>query len=305
MRKILIMTILLISLFTSGCGFFETELQEIEDEITLTIKEDFVEYLGYEKENIPTYTFKFDGKINITLRNTGPNEIIFSGNDDFRISNMVEEFLKYHEENGIISYRTLNVQKKYETHLNKRTVLEDGTVKTERVYLKVTDGDLYNEIAYITLENGLQLTMNFCRFEGEIDGVKKTYYAWQYSESIRMILYYPLMVVNDKNGERKILIVALPNKVINKIEPRYDLKGLMTKDTYLDSSYYTYPYPDFDEETSSSDYDATESIENIKNYYIDKFNGRYEGEDFVYTYLGYDFKVTFEKTSFIITYIPR
>lgn len=303
MRKILIMTILLISLFTSGCGFFETELQEIEDEITLTIKEDFVEYLGYEKENIPTYTFKFDGKINITLRNTGPNEIIFSGNDDFRISNMVEEFLKYHEENGIISYRTLNVQKKYETHLNKRTVLEDGTVKTERVYLKVTDGDLYNEIAYITLENGLQLTMNFCRFEGEIDGVKKTYYAWQYSESIRMILYYPLMVVNDKNGERKILIVALPNKVINKIEPRYDVKGLMTKDTYLDSSYYTYPYPDFDEETSSSDYDATESIENIKNYYIDKFNGRYEGEDFVYTYLGYDFKVEFLKTHFVITYI--
>ena len=60
------------------------------------------------------------------------------------ISEMVEEFLKYHEENGIISYRTLNVQKKYETHLNKRTILENGTVKTERVYLKVTDGDLHN-----------------------------------------------------------------------------------------------------------------------------------------------------------------
>lgn len=305
MKKWLMLLIVMISLFVSSCGFFETELREIEDEITLSIKEDFIEYLGYEEKDIPTYTFEFEGKINITLRNTGPNEIIFSGNDDFRISEMVEEFLKYHEENGIISYRTLNVQKKYETHLNKRTVLDDGTVKTERVYLKVTDGDLHNEIAYITLDNGLQLTMNFCRFEGEINGVKKTYYAWQYSESIRLILYYPLMVVDDKNVERKILIVALPNKVINKIEPRYDVKGLMTKDTYLDSSYYTYPYPDYDEETSSSDYDPSDSINNIKNYYIERYNGRYEGEDFVYTYLGYDFKVEFYNTNFVITFIAR
>ena len=46
-------------------------------------------------------------------------------------------------------------------------------------------------------------------------------------------------------------------------------------------------------------------LANIKNYYIERYNGRYEGEDFVYTYLGYDFKVEFYNTNFVITFIAR
>ena len=44
MKKWLMLLIVLVSLFVSSCGFFETELREIEDEITLSIKEDFIEY---------------------------------------------------------------------------------------------------------------------------------------------------------------------------------------------------------------------------------------------------------------------
>lgn len=312
MRKICTLILVIIVTFLFGCGgcscknYFTTELKEIENEVTLSIKEDYIPYLGYQENDIPIYTFKFEGKINTALRTTGPHEVVFTGNDDFRISEMVKELLKYHEENGIISYRSLGITKKYETHLNKKTIDSDGNEKTEKVYLKVIDGNMYDEIAYITLDNGLQLTINYRRFdvEGE-NGETITYYGWQYTESIRMILYYPLMVVEELNGEKKILIVALPNAVINKIETRYDVEGLMTKDTYLDSSYYTYPYPDYDSETSGSDYDATNSINSIKEYYTKFYNGRIENDEFVYTYLGYDFKVTFEKTSFIITYIPR
>ena len=44
------------------------------------------------------------------------------------------------------------------------------------------------------------------------------------------------------------------------------------------------------------------SQKNYLNYYIDNFNGRYINDDFVYTYLGYDFKVVFNESNFIISF---
>lgn len=306
MKKVFLVIFACVSLFLCSCKMFETETVEIENEVKLIIKENYIPYLGYDEEDIPTYTFKFDGKLNVALRTTGPHEIVFTNNDDFVVSEIVEELLSYYEENGIISYRYLGKTQKYETHMNKKTVLDDGTIKSEKVYLKVIDGDMSNEIAYITLDNGLQLTINYLRFNVEQkDGSIKTYYSWQYSESIRMILYYPLMVVKDKNGEKKILIVALPNGVINKIETRLDVEGLMEKDTYLDSSWYTYPYADYDEETSGKNYDNSASVASIKEYYINNFNGYMEDDKLIYSYLGYDFSVEFNKTHFTITYIEK
>ncbi len=88
--------------------------------------------------------------------------------------------------------------------MNKKVTLDDGTIKSEKVYLKVIDGNMSNEIAYITLDNGLQLTINYLKFQVEQEDKSiKTYYSWQYSESIRMILYYPLMVVKDKDENKK------------------------------------------------------------------------------------------------------
>ena len=157
-----------------------------------------------------------------------------------------------------------------------------------------------NEIAYITLDNGLQLTINYLKFQVEQEDKSiKTYYSWQYSESIRMILYYPLMV--DEN--KKILIVALPNATINKIEPRLDVNGLMKKDSYLDSSYYTYPYSDYDSELSGKDYDNSKIVSSIKDYYIKFYNGYMENDKLIYTYLGYTFSVEFNKTTFTISYV--
>lgn len=306
-NKLLLSLLLFVLIVLSGCGcnFFKTEVYECEGEKLLHIKDEFYDYMPYEEEDVPNYTFKFDGKLNFTVNTTGPNEIVFSNNDDFKVSSIIEEFLKYYQENGIISFREINITKKYETHLNKKTVDDSGKVTNERVYFKVTDGDLHNMIAYITLPNGLQLTVNYCMFEGTNEGVTKTYYTWQYTESIRMSLYYPLMVA-EIDGVRKLLIVALPNGVINKIEPRYDPKGLVTKDTYLEESFYTYPYRDYDESTSSSDYSNTQSVNEIKDYYVTNFNGYFDSDGYLYyNYLGYNFKVIFGSTHFVIKYNGR
>ncbi len=301
--KILLLVLFSLSLFLlSSCKMFETETYECNDEIELHIKDEFYEYMPYAKEDVPTYTYQFGGKLNFTVNTTGPNEIVFSNNDDFIVSEKIREFLSYFDQNGIISYREVSVTKKYETHLNKKTIDDNGKIKNERVYFKVTDGDLHNMIAYITLPNGLQLTINYCTFEGENEGIKRIYYAWEYTQSIRMSLYYPLMVV-DLNGARRILIVALPNGVINKVEPRYDPKGLTSKDVYLEDSFYTYPYSDYNEDEPKG-YDNSNSVALIRDYYIDNFNGHLDSEGHLYyTYLGYDFMVTFGDTHFKISFI--
>ena len=288
----------------SGCNFFTTEVYECTDSIELHIKDEFYEYMPYDKASVPSYIYSFGGKLNFTVNTTGPNEIVFSNNDDFIVSDKLKELFTYFEENGIITYRETSITKKYETHMNKKVITADGKIKNERVYFKVTDGDLHNMIAYITLPNGLQLTLNYCMFEGENEGVKRIYYTWEYTQSIRMSLYYPLMVV-DLDGARRILIVALPNGVINKVEPRYDPNGLVTKDTYLDESFYTYPYSDYNEDEPSG-YDNTESVNSIKDYYITNFNGYLDSENHLfYYYLGYKFQVTFGKTHFVIKFIGK
>ena len=72
----------------------------------------------------------------------------------------------------------------------------------EKVYLKVKDEKVYNEIAHILLDDGLILSINYARF---IDSDNVTYYKWQTTESIRMVLHYPFMITNKTD--------KVPNKI--------------------------------------------------------------------------------------------
>lgn len=303
-KGLLSLLMLLMVPFLSGCfGIFNTDLVSLEDEILLTIKQNFVEYLPYDKEDIPNYTLKFPGlSVNMTLQRTGENEIIFSGNDDFVVSEIIANLLAEYEAKNRISYRLITEETRRETHLNRHFIGKDGKPDSEKVYLKVKDEVIYNKIAYMTLENGLQLTLNFRTFTSIEGATTKRYYSWQYTESMRLILYYPLMIIKNKDNTKSILIIALPNAIINKIETRYEPTGLLEKDDYLDAKYYTYEYSDYDVETSGSKYDNAVQVALTKAYYKENFNGREVDDTFYYDYLGYTFKVTFQKTNFTITY---
>lgn len=303
-KGLLSLLMLLLVPFLSGCfGIFNTDLVSLDDEILLTIKQNFVEYLPYEKEDIPNYTLKFPGlSVNMTLQRTGENEIIFSGNDDFVVSEIIANLLAEYEAKNRISYRLITEETRRETHLNRHFIGKDGKPDSEKVYLKVKDEVIYNKIAYMTLENGLQLTLNFRTFTSTEGEVTKQYYSWQYTESMRLILYYPLMIIKNSDKTKSVLIIALPNAIINKIETRYEPSGLLEKDEYLDAKYYTYEYSDYDVETSGSKYDNTAQVALIKAYYKENFNGREVADTFFYDYLGYTFAVTFQKNDFTITY---
>ena len=282
---LLLLSVLLV-IVLSSCNLFKTELVSYENEITLSYDSDLSGHLAYDEATLPSYTIKFSGKVNITKQRTGEYECIFSGNDDFFVSKIVEAIIEEYKTKERVSFYTSKIEETNETWMNRRDEEVD-----EKVYIKVKDGKIYNELAYITLENGLQLTINYARFVDSETNL--TYYRWQKTQSIRIFLHYPLMVI-DKDDERKFVFIAVPNQVRLKFDTTTkQIKDLLAKDKFTTSEWYTYDY----QHSYSEDYD------NYLNYYKDNFNGRFDGDDFVYDYLGYTFKVAFNESNFVISYV--
>lgn len=297
--------LIILCLFITSCGFFKTELVEHEGQIHFEINEQYLPYMPYD--TIPSYDLKLPQgkKINTTKYRSDVNEVIFSGNDDFVVSEMLSELFAEYKEKGRLSTKIISTESRFETHLNQTVVKENGAIESERAYLKVKDAKIYNEIAYITLENGLQLTTSYARFEVETEAGIKTYYTWQYSESIRMILYFPLMVVQNSDQTKNILIIPLPNGVINTIETRYEAAGLIKNDDFLKESYYTYEYADYNKADTSAKYDNTNAVASMREYYNTNYKGREVDGKYMFTYLGFDFMIEFGNKEFIIRYIEK
>ena len=283
-------TITLLLLFSlvvvlSSCSLFKTEVVAYENEITLSYDSDLNGHLAYSNIDIPTYTIKFEGKLNITKQRTGEYECIFSNNDDFKVSKVIGEILAEYEEKGRVSYYKQSLEETNETWMNRRDEEVD-----EKAYIKVKDGIITNEIAYITLESGLQLTINYAKFVDSDTNI--TYYRWQKSQSIRIFLHYPLMVI-DQDDERKFVFIAVPNQVRLKFDTTTkQIKDLLSKDKFTTSEWYTYDY----QHNYNEDYD------NYVKYYQDNFNGRIENEEFLFDYLGYTFKIDFNEENFVISF---
>ena len=91
MKKIIVVILLgFLSLGLLSCKMFKTEVVSYENEIKLTYDSDLSGHLAYDEETLPSYTIKFSGKVNITKQRTGEYECIFSQNDDFFVSKIIE-----------------------------------------------------------------------------------------------------------------------------------------------------------------------------------------------------------------------
>lgn len=286
MKKNLMLVLLFNLLFLTGCSWkeiFSFSVVPMTDGILLTYDQEIKEYLAYTDIELPSYKIEFQGTLNITENRQGEFECIFAKNDDFTVSRLIQGIIEEYSGKNRVVFNEISVDDEMETWMNLRNETKD-----EKIYLQVKDGKIYNEHAYIILENGLRLTMNYARFTDKDNNV---YYRWQKTESIRLVLHYPLMVIKQ-GEEKKFVFLALPNAVFTKFDTTTKtIKDLLSKDKFLEAEWYTYEYVNSYEE----DY------QNYLNYYIDNFNGRYINDDFVYTYLGYDFKVVFNESNFIIS----
>ena len=204
MKKIFLLIILLFSLFLAGCGSFGNVVEPRENSITLAFDDD---YSSFFEEELPSFTFNFNGTLNVISNNPNKFYVQFSNNEDKILSDALNElFTKYKDRMHV------ELVKKYES-VDKAlfsTLNEYGTVINQ----EYTPDDYaeYDEIAFIDLENGLKLKIEYRRFiyNGE------NYYTWSYRTPLSMVLVYPFMVLQGEQTNRFVLI-NLPTKVAPNI----------------------------------------------------------------------------------------
>lgn len=279
-RNLIVMLLLIMSLLLVGCN--ETEAND--GSVTLSLTNSYQEYIDYD--NIPSFTLEFDGTLNTISTVTKSYYTVFSGNDDIILSNALTKLFNQYGDK--IIYEIVNED---EVETRYFSTIENGKVKN--ISMTCDDNKVYDEIAYIPLDNGLKLTIDYCRFVSE--GV--TYYTWRYSQSIALYLYYPVMKI--KNNEKvELVLLTLPNAISIHISPELKLANIISKDEYLESSYYSFEYygEDTDELSTKKEY--------VWNYYED-YNLSERADEFTFDYLNNTFKCNLYETGFTITWLSR
>jgi len=282
MKKLLTIIIIMFCITLNACKF---ETTKHENEITFYVEEDYKEH--FLNEILPIFNFEFEGELNTSL--DYPNFKSFSRNDDFYLSDiLIGLFSKY--ESNMATILT-SITHSYSTKMNKNI---EGELKS--VDLIVEEGRIYNQTSYISLENGLKLSIEYRYFKSE----GKSYYAWQYRTPINIMLHYPFIVV-EINQIRKFVLITLPLGVTYTIgvsSRGASISTLLRDKKYIEEKTYFYSFPYLNDGIHDN-LSREDRIELIKEYYTDY--GYYENEGKGYfSYLGYLFRITYLDYGFTI-----
>lgn len=305
MKKILLLALLICTLFMTGCGgLFESNVVPNEESITLRLDDDFSSVI---EGDLPTFTFNFEGSLN-TVKNVNKSfYTVFANNEDKVLSDALTKLFEQYKDRMYVE--TIGSQSVNTTLFS--TLNEFGAVVNEEY--TPDDYMVYEETAYISLENGLKLTVDYRRFvyNGE------NYYTWRYTNSITMYLYYPMMAL--ENGlTNKLVLISLPNRVTFSVGPSLKLESILNGVTYIDDEdcmYYTFNYVNLKVEKEEDLLKAQQQY--VIDYYVNELNGEYneyeevvEGEKVIrkeiqYSYLGNDFIVKLYDKNFKMNYVGK
>lgn len=279
-RKILLVIVLVFSsLLLVGCN----ETIPNENSVTLYLADSYKDMI--KDTEVPSFTLNFKGNLNTIANVNKTYYTVFSNNDDIILSDAISELLAEYE--GRVEYVIVNED---EVAQRKFSVIENGVLKN--IDMKCDDNKVYDEVAYIDLENGLKLTIDYCRFVS--DG--KTYYTWRYSRSIAMYLYYPLMKINN-NSNIELVLLTLPNKVKLHVGPELKLINILDKDEYFEKGMYTFEYQSGETEEEKKAY--------VINYYQGYKYNKIDDNSFTFEYLNNKFKVELQENTFSIEWMER
>lgn len=286
MKKILVGILLCFVLLLTGCS---NELKSNPNGVKLYLNDEIIKYMPYEKDVVPFFVFSEGMNLNTIKYSRFTFQEILSGNDDFIVSDAISDLLNEYQDN---IYTKIDTQTISSTTRMNRIKIVNGKPKVIKEKLPVdevfTSDDkkqkvVYDEVAFVLLENGLQLSIEYRRFNSN----GKTYYAWRYTRSITLYLHYPLMVYKNEEGKNRLIILPLPNYTKYSVGPQLALKSLIEEDTYLKESYYNFSF-----EPNRKD--------DIINFYIERYNGVADNNKITCTYLGIDFIITFDENTFKI-----
>ncbi|HPV55257.1 MAG TPA: membrane lipoprotein lipid attachment site-containing protein [Bacilli bacterium] len=291
---------ILASLLLTGCkcSFLEQEVIAHEGRLELKMPEEYYDYLDYNESDIPNFVWNFEGSINTAKTNLKSNEVMFHSNDDIKLSKLIKDLLDSYRENNRLTVLTVKEEKEHETFLNSQV---NG--KWEKVFFRPENQVMYNEVAYISLENGLKLSLDYRRFGAKDENdVIQTYYAWQYTQGIRMILHYPFQVIK-KGEDKKLVLLSLYDQTKYTIGTHNSLKAILKDDKYLnDEGFRKFFYPEYDEKKGMTEEELAMNIQIVKDYYVNGFNGQ-DGSNFTFEYLGKKFEIKFTESCYFIKYL--
>jgi len=290
MKKILIIILLLV-ITLSGC--FKNTNIEHNGSLTLSIRDEYAEQMHYDE--LPIFTFEFEGTIYTSDNTPQPYYVIFRGNNDFHLSEQISKlFDKYADRMEVVVIET---KESTTERLNNRD--EEGEAIPE--FLATDDGKRYYEVAFIELENGMKLSLDYRRF---VSG-GKNYYVWRYESNISMTLYYPLMVV-ENFGEKEIVLLTIPNRISYQVGPQLKIVNIMKDPDYLLDAKYTLSYELYSPQEDAIDNRTTaEKQQYVIDYYINDCGGEFVSEDIYFTYLGNNFSVVLLEDYFTIRYMGK
>lgn len=284
MKKLLLLILLIVMGFTlSGC--LGNKVIPNEGKIELYLDPSFQEYMHYEE--VPSFTLEFLGTIYTIEHVPSTNYTIFASNDDFILSEILLDLFEEYQD--AIEFEIASTERAATTRMNAR----DENNKAIPTTLVVDDEQLIYEVAYISLENGLKLSLDYRRFVSE----GKTYIAWRYTSNISMFLYFPLMVA-EIDGTKELLLLALPSRIAFQVGPQLKLDNLMRRSDYLQDTKYSFGY--------RSDQDTIEAQQNyVKAYYIDNHQGNMQGDMLHFHYLDVEYAVEFFDNVFTIHFVGK
>ncbi len=294
-KILIVVSTLLLTITLTGCS---NKVVPNENSITLTLDNDYASVIEGE---IPSFTFNFEGNLNTIENVTDLNVAVFSNNEDIVLSDALTKlFEQYKDRMDVVLLSEQVVQ-----YVLFSTLDENGKVKN----IKYTPDDkkAYTETAFISLENGLKLTVDYSRFL--YNG--KTYYTWSMMNSITMFLYYPVMAI--ENGlKNKLVLITLPNRVSFAVGPSLKLSNVLNGASYIqdeDCFYYDFKYVDVDTE-DGEECTLEQKQKYIIDYYVNEHNGNYYIDEngtpkVLFEYLENQFIVSLYDNNFKMEYVKK
>ena len=273
MKKIFLLLMIIVStICLSSCS---DKVIAKENGVTMTLTDEWKNVITYNG-TIPSCTFEYDGIFNV-YETSSDIGYIFTKNDNYLLSDAFSNHFETKiKDNYIITSKIFQeLDSDGALFGNRELIIDEGTQSYE-----------YTVVAWD--ETGTRYSYMYRSFVSH----GKTYYAYTYNTGITMNIEVPLMA-QIVDGEQKVYMINLPYNTIYKVNVSTKAKSLLNKEEYLKEEYHTFQYPTYLT-------DSTDKAEGVRNWYIKYCDGRYEGDKFVYTYIGIDYVVEFFETTFTI-----
>lgn len=246
------------------------------DGVDLTVSQTYYEHM-LDKTNLPRIHFDYNG-VNVSTYSTN-SQVIFVQNDQYALSDAFSKHLNMYREDQKLITRSEEQTNDY------------PKAKLGSDLLKVDDGTKsLEEIMIVTLDDGTRVSYSYRTFIS--DG--KRYYAYKYVENMMISLEMPFMVV-EEDGNNKLVLLALPYDTKYIVGSNIEIDSLIEKDTYVNTKveedYYVFNYPAY---FTSKTLDKNELVSMTKEWYIKHCNGQDINGEFIFEYLGFNYKINFD-----------